>query len=161
MLPSSGLHCFLRWCFPCKTFFFFTLLTHADTHVSNRVGGFGRSFEREERREGGEGRRSIMQSSNLLRRSTRLSLFVQVLVGGLTVSGFFLPLDNVHSKRDLNVIFAVESVAQLVELVWYVVATWRGAAGQGTSPCLLSLLVASWSFAFAISKKPPRLLLSL
>lgn len=68
-----------------------------------------------------------MQSSDLLRTSTRASLFVQVLVGGLTVSGFFLPLDNVHSKRDLNVIFAVESVAQLVELVWYVVATWRDA----------------------------------
>ena len=70
---------------------------------------------------------SLPSSRSLLRRSTRASLVVQVLVGIVTLSAFLLPMDDVYSKRDLNVIFAVESVAQLVELIWYIAATWHDA----------------------------------
>lgn len=56
-------------------------------------------------------------------RSAQASLLVQVLIGLVTASGFFLPLPD--SKRDLQAILALELSSQVVEFVWYAVSLWR------------------------------------
>ena len=53
---------------------------------------------------------------SLVYRSTLASLVVQLLVGGVTTSGFFLTQED----DDLRLIFAFELTSQIVELAWYV-----------------------------------------
>lgn len=59
--------------------------------------------------------------SVIVYRSAVASLVAQVLVGAVTLAGFFVPVSK-DTRDDLRVILALELVSQVVEFAWYVTA---------------------------------------
>lgn len=66
----------------------------------------------------------VVSSSSRVWQSAVASLLVQLIVGGVTVAGFFLPLPE-GQEEAIRVVLALESGSQAIEFVWYLIVVCR------------------------------------